>query len=90
MKTNNLLLLSLITACAVCAQSCSTVSSAITGLPIPATAVQRAGHDESVTILISSADYALAEQAPAGTVHGLYDAGYLSARAREVVIEAVK
>ena len=74
----------------VALQSCSTVSSAITGLPIPSTAVTRAGHDGENIVLISSADYALAEQAPIGTVHGLYNAGYIVENVRAIVIESTK
>jgi hypothetical protein len=70
--------------------SCSTVSSAITGLPIPATSVQRAGQDGAPVILVSSQDLAEAEARPAGTVHGLYDAGAVASKAREIVLSRTK
>lgn len=74
----------------LCLTSCSALTGAITGQPIPSTPVQRAGDPSAPSILVSSADLAQAEAAPAGTVHGLYDAGYLANRAREVVTGATK
>ncbi len=78
--------------------SCSVVGSAITGASIPATAVQRAGHDGATPILVSSADLAQAEveaevaakagQAP--PVNGLYDAGRAAKAVRQVFTESSK
>jgi len=101
MKTRLLTILSAaaMAACPVACTSCSpalnsalsgVISSGLTGQPIPSTAVQRTGHDTAPVVLISSADLALAEQGDPLAVHGLYDAGFLAKRAREVVIESTK
>lgn len=70
--------------------SCEVIGSAITGQDIPASSVQRTGQPQAVPILVSSADLALAEQSAPGTIHGLYNAGYLATKARQTVIEATK
>ena len=78
--------------------SCSVVGSAVTGAPIPATAVQRTGGGDAEPVLIASTDLAQAEaearvareagQAP--PVNGLYDAGRAAKAVREVFTESSK
>lgn len=78
--------------------SCGVIGSAITGEPIPATTVQRAGQPDAQPIQIASADLAVAEDAArraeildeAPPVHGLYDAGRAAKAAREVFTESSK
>lgn len=78
--------------------SCSAVGAAITGAPIPATAVQRTGGGDSPPVLVASADLAGAEAAALQAerlgepppVHGLYDAGRAAATLREVFTESSK
>lgn len=60
--------------------SCGALNAGLSGTGIPATAVQRAGNDTAPVILVDSQDLALAEQAPEGTVHGLYNASALAAQ----------
>lgn len=63
--------------------SCAPLGSAITGAPIPATAVQRSGHEDATPVMIASADLVQAEAAAESAakagedlpVNGLYDAG---------------
>jgi len=69
---------------ATCASSCAGITGALTGQPIPATSVQRAGDPDSPVVQVASSDYALAEAAEPGTVHGLYDAGRVAQSLREV------
>lgn len=69
---------------ATCASSCAGITGAITGQPIPATSVQRAGDPDSPAVQVASSDYALAEAADPGTVHGLYDAGRVAESLRDV------
>lgn len=66
------------------------ITSGLTGQPIPSTPVQRAGDVTAPPVLVSSSDLALAEAGDPKAVHGLYDAGYLVAKARETVISATK
>lgn len=78
--------------------SCSSLSSAITGAPIPSTTVQRAGQPGAQPIEVSSADLAQAEDAARraeildepGPVNGLYDAGRAAKAAREVLGKSSK
>ncbi|MCW1884001.1 hypothetical protein OKA04_04625 [Luteolibacter flavescens] len=78
--------------------SCSVVSSAVTGAPIPATSVQRADQPGARPFLVASADVAQAEAEAdaaeqAGTkppIHGLYDAGRAATAVREVFTESSK
>lgn len=60
--------------------SCASLTAGLTGTAVPATAVQRAGQDTAPVILVASQDLALAEQAPEGTVHGLYNASALASQ----------
>jgi hypothetical protein len=78
--------------------SCSPLSSAITGAPIPATAIQRAGQPQAPVVMVASADLAVAEDAAAraeilnepAPVQGLYDAGRAAEVVRGVFIEPSK
>lgn len=70
--------------------SCSSVASAISGQPIPSTAVQRVNDPTAPIIQVATADITIAEQGDPAAVHGLYDAGFLAKRAREAVIDATK
>ncbi|MCU0797414.1 MAG: hypothetical protein MUF31_15950 [Akkermansiaceae bacterium] len=73
--------------------SCSVVASAITGQPIAADSVVRVDDPTSEPILIASDDLLRAEDASERAresgnpppIHGLYDAGWAVARAREVI-----
>lgn len=62
--------------------NCAALTSAITKQPIPATPVQRAG---GPPVNIATADLVQAEAAATSTVWGLYDAGWLAARATQVI-----
>lgn len=62
--------------------SCAALGSAATGQPIPATPVQRAGGEP---FNVADTDIHRAEASPPETVWGLYNAGALAARAREVI-----
>ncbi|GAA5482070.1 hypothetical protein [Haloferula sargassicola] len=78
--------------------SCSVAASALTGAPIPAESVQRAGDPDAHPILIVADDLARAErEAEQATendepapVNGLYDAGRAAAMAREVFTDSGK
>lgn len=78
---------------AMCATSCSAIASAISGDPIPASAVTRVtspGDPVTPEILVVSADLARAERGNPETIYGLYDAGKIAEAAREQVIKATK
>jgi hypothetical protein len=93
----------MITAAAFCLaglalSSCSVIGSAITGAPIPATAVQRAGHADATPFMVASGDLAQAEAAAEAAekageqqpVNGLYDAGRAASTVREVFTDSSK
>lgn len=61
---------------------CAAIGSAITGQPIPTTAVQREG---GKAFDVATQDILRAEASPPGTAWGLYDAGLVAQRAREVI-----
>ena len=65
--------------------SCAAVGSAVTGQPIPATAVKR---HEGTPFNVASSDVYRAEAAPPETIWGLYNAGALATQAGSLISAA--
>ncbi len=62
--------------------NCAGLTSAITGQPIVSEEVTT---KDGIKLNVASQDVLRAKAAPAGTVWGLYDAGFVAAQAREVL-----